>query len=78
MAAEYSPRRPSQEALAQERQFLTPVEAADILRLKPRMLDALRFDWTGPRYYRIDPGKRARVVYTRAGLDDRVAQFALR
>jgi hypothetical protein len=65
-------------ALAQERQFLTTVEAAEILGLKPRTLEALRVDGTGPRYYKMGPGKRARVVYTRGDLDDWVAQFAFR
>lgn len=62
--------------LAQERQFLTTVEAADILRLKPRTLEALRVEGTGPRYYKMGPGKRARVVYTRTDLESWVAQFS--
>jgi hypothetical protein len=65
-------------ALAQERHFLTTVEAAEILRLKPRTLEALRVEGTGPRYYKIGPGKRSRVVYRRTDLDEWVAQFAFR
>jgi hypothetical protein len=65
-------------ALSRERQFLTTVEAAEILRLKPRTLEALRVEGTGPRYYKIGPGKRARVVYTRSDLEAWVAQFAYR
>lgn len=52
------------------------MEAAEILRLRPRTLEALRVDGTGSRYYKIGPGKRARVVYTRADLEAWVAQFA--
>lgn len=44
--------------LADERHLLTTPEAAEILRLKPRTLEALRVQGTGPRYHKIGPGRR--------------------
>lgn len=62
--------------LAGEQQFLTTQEAAEILRLKPRTLEALRVEGTGPRYFKMGPGRMARVVYRRADLDAWVEQFS--
>lgn len=63
-------------ALAGEHHLLTTPEAARILRLKPRTLEALRVQGTGPRYYKMGPGRMARVVYRRADLDAWVEQFS--
>ncbi len=63
-------------ALAREHHLLTTPEAARILRLKPRTLEALRVQGTGPRYYKMGPGRMARVVYRRADLDAWVEQFS--
>lgn len=76
MAREPTPEE--RRTLVGEHQFLTTQEAAEILRLKPRTLEALRVEGTGPRYFKMGPGKRARVVYTRADLTAWVESFAFR
>jgi hypothetical protein len=48
--------------------FLTTAEAAHFLRLSPRTLEDMRLNGTGPRYNKLGPGKRARVVYQEADL----------
>jgi hypothetical protein len=62
--------------LATERHFLTTPEAAQHLRLRPRTLEALRVQGTGPRYYKMGPGRMARVVYRREDLDAWVERFS--
>lgn len=62
--------------MATERHFLTTPEAAKLLRLKPRTLEGLRVQGTGPRYYKMGPGRMARVVYRRADLEAWVEQFS--
>lgn len=66
------------EMLEREHHFLTTVEAAEFLRLRPRTLEALRVDGTGPRYFKMGPGKRARVVYTKADLNAWVTAYSYR
>jgi excisionase family DNA binding protein len=61
--------------LAQERHFLTTTEAAEILRLKRRTLEDMRITGKGPRYYKMGPGRMARVVYRRVDLDAWVDQY---
>ena len=43
--------------------FLTSVEAADLLRVSRRTLERMRIEGTGPRYLKVGPGKRSRVIY---------------
>ena len=60
------------------RRFLTSVEAADYLRLAVRTLQDMRVDGTGPSYYKMGPGRQAKVVYTLDDLDAWVAQYQYR
>lgn len=53
--------------MAPERTLLTTAEAARFVRLSPRTLERLRVLGTGPRYIKLGPGIRARVLYE---LDD--------
>lgn len=66
---------PQLRLLAGDHHLLTTPEAASILRLKPRTLEGLRVQGTGPRYYKMGPGRMARVVYRRADLEAWVEQF---
>lgn len=50
--------------------YLTTVEAADFVRLSPRTLERLRVQGTGPRFIKAGKGKRARVLYRAADLQD--------
>lgn len=50
--------------------YLTAQDAADVLRLSVRTLERMRVEGTGPRYHKAGAGKRARVLYNRADLDD--------
>jgi predicted DNA-binding transcriptional regulator AlpA len=43
--------------------YLTTPEAAAFLRLSVRTLEDKRLDGTGPPYYKLGPGKRAKVLY---------------
>lgn len=43
--------------------FLISTEAADLLRISRRTLERMRVDGTGPRYLKVGPGKRSRVLY---------------
>jgi hypothetical protein len=49
--------------------LLTTVEAAEYLRLPPRTLEDMRVTGNGPRYFKLGPGKRSKVVYKRDDLD---------
>lgn len=55
--------------------LLTTVEAADYLRLSPRTLEDMRVTGNGPRYFKLGPGKRSKVVYRREELEAWLAQF---
>lgn len=46
-----------------EKVLLTTPEAAEFLRLSPRTLERMRVQGTGPRFLKLGPGLRARVVY---------------
>ena len=48
--------------------FLTTVEAAKLLRISRRTLERMRVDGTGPRYLKVGPGKRSRVLYRQSEL----------
>lgn len=43
--------------------LLTTVETARYLRLSAATLERLRLTGDGPRYIKLGPGKRARIVY---------------
>jgi hypothetical protein len=49
--------------------LLTTLEAAAYLRLSPRTLEDMRVTGTGPRYYKLGPGKRSKVVYRKDDLE---------
>src|SRR5690606_29012770 len=53
--------------------LLTSPEAAEYLRLSNRTLEGKRVDGTGPRYGKLGVGKRAKVVYRVADLDEWLA-----
>ncbi len=42
---------------------LTTLEAARILRVAKSTLERMRVNGTGPRYLKVGPGKRSRVLY---------------
>lgn len=55
--------------------LMTSPEAAEYLRLSARTLEGMRVDGTGPRFYKVGPGRRAKVVYRVADLEDWLRQF---
>jgi hypothetical protein len=55
--------------------LLTTVEAADYLRLSPRTLEDMRVTGNGPRYFKLGPGKRSKVVYRREDLENWLKSF---
>jgi excisionase family DNA binding protein len=55
--------------------LLTTVEAAEYLRLSPRTLEDMRVTGNGPRYFKLGPGRRSRVVYRREDLESWLKQF---
>ena len=56
-------------------EFLTTVEAAEVLRLSPKTLERFRVEGTGPRYHKAGPGKRARVLYKKQDLVDWLSNY---
>jgi predicted DNA-binding transcriptional regulator AlpA len=48
--------------------FLISSEAADLLRISRRTLERMRVEGTGPRYLKVGPGKRSRVLYRQSEL----------
>lgn len=50
--------------------FLTTIEVADRLRISRRTLERMRVDGTGPRYIKVGPGKRSRVLYRESDVAD--------
>ena len=59
-----------QAAVAQPAGYLTTVEAANFVRLSPRTLERLRVQGTGPLFIKAGRGKRARVLYRIADLQE--------
>lgn len=55
--------------------FLNTVEVAERLRISPRTLERMRVEGTGPRYIKVGPGKRARVLYRENDVIAWVSQF---
>lgn len=43
--------------------FLTTIEVAGLLRISRRTLERMRVEGTGPRYLKVGPGKKSRVLY---------------
>ena len=43
--------------------FMTTIEVAELLRISRRTLERMRVEGTGPRYLKVGPGKRSRVLY---------------
>ena len=43
--------------------FLTTIEVAGMLRISRRTLERMRVQGTGPRFLKVGPGKRSRVLY---------------
>ena len=56
-------------------QLLTTPEAAKLLRMSPRTLENMRLDGTGPRYLKLGPGRRAKVLYRVIDLEEWISQF---
>ncbi len=57
-------------AMSDKKQYLNTEEAAEILRISARTMERYRVQGTGPRYLKVGPGKRARVLYR---LEDLIA-----
>ena len=55
--------------------LLTTLEAATYLRLSPRTLEDMRVTGAGPRYYKLGPGKRSKVVYRKDDLEAWFTRF---
>lgn len=49
--------------------FLTTIEVAGLLRISRRTLERMRVEGTGPRYLKVGPGKRSRVLYRQADVE---------
>lgn len=56
--------------------LLTSIEAAAFLRVKPATLERWRLEGKGPRYTKVGPGTRARVVYVQDELIQWLAKFS--
>ena len=56
--------------------LLTSVEAAEQLRISRRTLERYRVTGTGPRYLKVGPGKRARVLYRATDVDAWLAGYS--
>jgi predicted DNA-binding transcriptional regulator AlpA len=55
--------------------FLTTIEVADMLRISRRTLERMRVEGTGPRYIKVGPGKRSRVLYRQGDVEDWLGRF---
>ena len=55
--------------------YLTTIEVAEMLRISRRTLERMRVEGTGPRYLKVGPGKRSRVLYRQADVEDWLARF---
>lgn len=56
--------------------FLTTVEVATMLRISRRTLERMRVEGTGPRYIKVGPGKRSRVLYRQQDVEDWLSRFS--
>lgn len=48
--------------------FFTTLEAAALLKISRRTLERMRVEGTGPRFLKVGPGKRSRVLYRQSDL----------
>ena len=64
--------KPNQSASAL---YLTVIEAARYLRISPKTLERMRVEGTGPSFFKVGPGKKARVLYRQTDIDAWLAQF---
>lgn len=55
--------------------YLTTIEVAEMLRISRRTLERMRVEGTGPRYLKVGPGKRSRVLYRQADVEEWLARF---
>ncbi|MEQ1613288.1 MAG: helix-turn-helix domain-containing protein [Hyphomicrobiaceae bacterium] len=55
--------------------WMTTVEAGAYLRISPRTLADKRVDGTGPRFFKVGPGQKARVIYRRDDLEAWLSKF---
>ena len=55
--------------------FLTTIEVAEMLRISRRTLERMRVEGTGPRYLKVGPGKRSRVLYRQGDVEEWIARF---
>ena len=55
--------------------FLTTIEVADMLRISRRTLERMRVEGTGPRYLKVGPGKRSRVLYRQTDVEAWIGRF---
>jgi predicted DNA-binding transcriptional regulator AlpA len=55
--------------------FLTTVQVAERLHLSRRTLERMRVEGTGPRYYKVGPGKRSRVLYREGDLVEWISRY---
>lgn len=54
---------------------MTTIEVAELLRISRRTLEQMRVAGTGPRYLKVGPGKRARVLYRQDDITIWLARF---
>lgn len=64
-----------QQRLSRDTPYITAVEAAAYLRLKPATLAAMRVDGSGPAYYKVGSKRRGKVLYTYADLDAWIGKY---
>jgi predicted DNA-binding transcriptional regulator AlpA len=55
--------------------FLTTIEVAGMLRISRRTLERMRVEGTGPRYVKVGPGKRSRVLYRQQEVEAWLSRF---
>ena len=49
--------------------YLRSAEAAEYMRLSPRTLEDMRRTGNGPKYYKMGPGPKSHVLYTKEDID---------
>lgn len=50
-------------------ELLTTSEVAQFLRMSIRTVEGMRYDGTGPKYIKLGPGPKAKVVYLREDVE---------
>lgn len=55
--------------------FMTSKETAALLRVSSRTLERMRVEGNGPRYLKVGPGKRARVLYRQTDIETWISQY---